>query len=78
LGTESLTFVRNKASKMGKKWFWVLLLVPFLGLSQGKRKIRIEAEKQKAVLISNLKSHIGYLASEEERVQLERMLRWTI
>ena len=49
---------------MGKKWFWVLLLVPFLGLSQGKRKIRIEAEKQKAVLISNLKSHIGYLASD--------------
>jgi hypothetical protein len=64
LGTESLTFVRNKASKMGKKWFWVLLLVPFLGLSQGKRKIRIEAEKQKALLISNLKSHIGYLASD--------------
>ena len=49
---------------MGKKWFWVLLLVPFLGLSQGKRKIRIEAEKQKAMLISNLKSHIGYLASD--------------
>ena len=49
---------------MGKKWFWVLLLVPFLGLSQGKRKIRIEAEKQKALLISNLKSHIGYLASD--------------
>jgi hypothetical protein len=48
LGTESLTFVRNKASKMGKRWFWVLLLVPFLGLSQSKRKIRIEAEKQKA------------------------------
>ena len=49
---------------MGKKWFWVLLLVPFLGLSQSKRKIRIEAEKQKAALISNLKSHIGYLASD--------------
>lgn len=49
---------------MGKKWFWVLLLVPFLGLSQSKRKIRIEAEKQKATLISNLKSHIGYLASD--------------
>jgi hypothetical protein len=64
LGTESLTFVRNKAIKMGKKWFWVLLLVPFLGLSQSKRKIRIEAEKQKATLISNLKSHIGYLASD--------------
>jgi Zn-dependent M28 family amino/carboxypeptidase len=64
LGTESLTFVRNKASKMGKKWFWVLLLVPFLGLSQSKRKIRIEAEKQKAVLISNLRSHIGFLASD--------------
>jgi len=64
LGTESLTFVRNKASKMGKHWFWVLLLVPFLGLSQSKRKIRIEAEKQKATLISNLKSHIGYLASD--------------
>jgi Zn-dependent M28 family amino/carboxypeptidase len=64
LGTESLTFVRNKASKMGKKWFWVLLLVPFLGLSQSKRKIRLEAEKQKVALISNLKSHIGYLASD--------------
>ena len=64
MGTESLTFVRNKASKMGKKWFWVLLLVPFLGLSQSKRKIRIEAEKQKAALISNLKSHIDYLASD--------------
>lgn len=49
---------------MGKNWFWVLLLVPFLGLSQSKRKIRIEAEKQKATLISNLKSHIGYLASD--------------
>ena len=49
---------------MGKHWFWVLLLVPFLGLSQSKRKIRIEAEKQKATLISNLKSHIGYLASD--------------
>lgn len=49
---------------MGKKWFWVLILVPFLGLSQSKRKIRIEAEKQKAALISNLKSHIGYLASD--------------
>ncbi|MEY4053212.1 MAG: hypothetical protein RL034_130, partial [Bacteroidota bacterium] len=49
---------------MGKKWFWVLLLVPFLGLSQSKRKIRIEAEKQKAALISNLQSHIGYLASD--------------
>jgi aminopeptidase YwaD len=64
LGTESLTFVRNKASKMGKKWFWVLLLVPFLGLSQSKRKLRIEAEKQKLALISNLQSHIGYLASD--------------
>lgn len=49
---------------MGKKWFWVLLLVPFLGLSQSKRKIRIEAEKQRAALILNLKSHIGYLASD--------------
>ena len=49
---------------MGKKWFWVLLLVPFLGLSQSKRKIRLEAEKQKAALISNLKSHIGFLASD--------------
>jgi aminopeptidase YwaD len=64
LGRESLTFVPIKASKMGKKWFWVLLLVPFLGLSQSKRKLRIEAEKQKAVLISNLQSHIGYLASD--------------
>jgi len=64
LGTESLTFVCNKAGKMGKKWFWVLLLVPFLGLSQSKRKIRLEAEKQKAALISNLKSHIDYLASD--------------
>jgi Zn-dependent M28 family amino/carboxypeptidase len=49
---------------MGKKWFWVLLLVPFLGLAQSKRKIRIEAEKQRLLLISNLKSHIGYLASD--------------
>ena len=49
---------------MGKKWFWVLLLVPFLGLAQSKRKIRIEAEKQRSLLISNLKSHIGYLASD--------------
>ncbi len=49
---------------MGKKWFWVLLLVPFLGLSQSKRKLRIEAEKQKAALISNLQSHIGFLASD--------------
>ena len=49
---------------MGKKWFWVLLLVPFLGLSQSKRKIRIEVEKQKAALISNLQSHVGYLASD--------------
>ena len=49
---------------MGKKWFWVLLLVPFLGLSQSKRKLRIEAEKQKLALISNLQSHIGYLASD--------------
>lgn len=49
---------------MGKKWFWVLLLVPFLGLSQSKRKLRIEAEKQKLGLISNLQSHIGYLASD--------------
>lgn len=49
---------------MGKKWFWVLLLVPFIGLSQSKRKIRVEAEKQKALLISNLKLHIGYLASD--------------
>ena len=49
---------------MSKNWFWILLLVPFLGLSQSKRKIRIEAEKQKATLISNLKSHIGYLASD--------------
>ncbi len=49
---------------MGKKWFWVLLLVPFLGLSQSKRKIRIEAEKQRAALILNLKSHIGYLGSD--------------
>jgi Zn-dependent M28 family amino/carboxypeptidase len=39
-------------------------LVPFLGLSQSKRKLRIEAEKQKLVLISNLQSHIGYLASD--------------
>ena len=49
---------------MGKKWFWVLLLVPFLGLSQSKRKLRIEAEKQKLALISNLQLHIGYLASD--------------
>jgi len=64
IGNRIAYFCAYKSKQMGKKWFWILLLAPMLSWSQSKRKIRLAVEKERAVLISNLKTHIGYLASD--------------
>jgi len=48
-----------------KKLLFLLLLVPVLSWSQSKRKKRIAEEKANAVLVTNLKTHVNYLADDQ-------------
>ncbi len=48
-----------------KKLLILLLLVPVLSWSQSKRKKRIAEEKANATLLTNLKTHVGYLADDK-------------
>ena len=41
-----------------KKWILVLLLLPVFAEAQSKRKLRIAAEKEKAITESNLLKHV--------------------
>ena len=48
-----------------KKLLFLLLLVPVLSWSQSKRKKRIAEEKANATLLTNLKTHVNYLADDQ-------------
>lgn len=48
-----------------KKWILVLLLLPVFAEAQSKRKLRIAAEKEKAITESNLLKHVQYLADDK-------------
>lgn len=48
-----------------KKLLFLLLLVPVLSWSQSKRKKRIAEEKANALLVTNLKTHVNYLADDQ-------------
>jgi hypothetical protein len=48
-----------------KKWLAILLVLPFLLTAQSKRKLRLEAEKENALIVSNLKKHVQYLADDK-------------
>ncbi len=43
----------------------VLLLIPFLVEAQSKRKLRIAAEKEQVLTVSNLQKHVQYLADDK-------------
>lgn len=47
-----------------KKILLFLLLIPVLSWSQSKRKLRIAEEKANATLLSNLRKHVQFLASD--------------
>lgn len=47
-----------------KKLLFLLLLVPVLSWSQSKRKKRIAEEKANTILVTNLKTHVNYLADD--------------
>lgn len=48
-----------------KKLLFLLLLIPVLSWSQSKRKKRIAEEKANAALVTNLKTHVNYLADDQ-------------
>ncbi|MEI6264909.1 MAG: M28 family peptidase [Sphingobacteriia bacterium] len=48
-----------------KKWAAILVILPCLLQAQSKRKIRIETEKENAIIVNNLKKHIQYLADDK-------------
>jgi hypothetical protein len=48
-----------------KKWLAILLVLPFLLTAQSKRKLRLEAEKENTLIVSNLKKHVQYLADDK-------------
>lgn len=48
-----------------KKWILVLLILPVFAEAQSKRKLRIAAEKEKALTESNLQKHVQYLADDK-------------
>src|SRR5574343_247654 len=48
-----------------KKWILVLLLLPVVAEAQSKRKLRIAAEKERALTESNLQKHVQYLADDK-------------
>lgn len=48
-----------------KKLLFLLLLVPVLSWSQSKRKKRMAEEKANALLVTNLKTHVNYLADDQ-------------
>ncbi len=47
-----------------RKWLAVFIILPCLLDAQSKRKLRLAAQKENAVIVSNLKKHIQYLASD--------------
>lgn len=48
-----------------KKWIAILLFLPFLAVGQSKRKLRIAAEKEQSLTLSNLQKHVQYLADDQ-------------
>lgn len=48
-----------------KKLLFLLLMVPVLSWSQSKRKKRMAEEKANALLVTNLKTHVNYLADDQ-------------
>ena len=48
-----------------RKWLAVFIILPCLLDAQSKRKLRLAAEKENEVIVSNLKKHIQYLASDQ-------------
>lgn len=48
-----------------KKWIAILLFLPILAVGQSKRKLRIAAEKEQSLTLSNLQKHVKYLADDQ-------------
>lgn len=48
-----------------RKWLAVFIILPCLLDAQSKRRLRLAAEKENEVIVSNLKKHIQYLASDQ-------------
>jgi hypothetical protein len=48
-----------------KKWIAILLFLPILAVGQSKRKLRIAAEKEQSLTLSNLQKHVQYLADDQ-------------
>lgn len=48
-----------------KKWIAILLFLPILAVGQSKRKLRIAAEKEQTLTLSNLQKHVQYLADDQ-------------
>lgn len=48
-----------------KKWIAILLFLPILAVGQSKRKLRIAAEKEQSLTLSNLQKHVQYLADDK-------------
>ena len=47
-----------------KKWIAILLFIPLLSEAQSKRKLRIAEVKETTAIITNLKKHVQFLASD--------------
>ena len=58
-------FVLPEKTLLKKPCFALFIFLPCLLDAQSKRKLRLAAEKEKAVIVSNLKKHIQYLASDQ-------------
>lgn len=48
-----------------KKWIAILIFLPILAVGQSKRKLRIAAEKEQSLTLSNLQKHVKYLADDQ-------------
>lgn len=48
-----------------KNWIAILLFLPILAVGQSKRKLRIAAEKEQSLTLSNLQKHVQYLADDQ-------------
>lgn len=48
-----------------KKWIAILIFLPILAVGQSKRKLRIAAEKEQSLTLSNLQKHVKNLADDQ-------------
>ena len=48
-----------------RKWLAICIILPCLLDAQSKKKLRLAAEKETELTVSNLKKHIQYLASDQ-------------